>query len=209
MKINFLESKVNPQIRFLGGILTFPAIFLSINSIWLIPISCGIGIVALLTGFKIRFRSILNFTLMICFFYLLSPVGRVLFSIPWFYGHSFPVTLGALVMGLKKASFLLALVFLSGASISSDIYIPGKWGKGIRQVFIYYNNLLNNRKKINLKQPVVFFDNILLNLDNLEELETLNKEKIGVNRWAVLYFLIVFSVGWGGALLKYLSLVKV
>lgn len=91
---------------------------------------------------KLKFLPPLIIFVSIVFFSLLQPFGKVLFSV-----FSFDITWGALVSGIKRASILTIMVFVSRLFVSRSFKIPGKAGEFMNTVF-YYLGLLT-QKKIN------------------------------------------------------------
>ncbi|QTQ15038.1 hypothetical protein HRQ91_11520 [Treponema parvum] len=80
----------------------------------------------------------------IVFFSLLSPAGRVMFSI-----GGFSVTDGALQNGLHRSGLLCGMVFLSQFAVSPKLHLPGRIGFFLSRVFIYFDRL--TEKNISFK----------------------------------------------------------
>ena len=74
--------------------------------------------------------------LSVTIFSLLSPFGKVLFSI-----NNWKITEDALKAGLFKSGILLGMVFISQCSVDKNLHIPGKLGKFIAEVFKYFDKL--------------------------------------------------------------------
>lgn len=76
----------------------------------------------------------------IVLFNLFQAHGKVLLS---FWG--FDITSGALLSGIKRASILTGMVFISKLIVSSSFRLPGKWGAALDHIF-YYLAMLTEKK---------------------------------------------------------------
>jgi len=88
-------------------------------------------------------------TLSLVFFSLLSPFGKVWFSI-----GKFPITEGAFFLGINKALVLCGMVFISQLATSFPFQIKNSFGKLISEVFQWFNIFSSmekeDRKKMGL-----------------------------------------------------------
>lgn len=73
-------------------------------------------------------------TLSLVIFSLLSPFGKVWFSI-----GNFTITEGAFLLGLKKSFVLCGMVFISQIATSFEFNIKGNFGKMISEVFYWFS----------------------------------------------------------------------
>ena len=84
-------------------------------------------------GFRIKaFLTPLFLFCSIVFFNLFQAYGKVLFTVV-----GFEVTSGALYSGIKRASILTGMVFVSKLIVSSSFRLPGNWGQRLDQIFYY------------------------------------------------------------------------
>lgn len=84
-------------------------------------------------GFRIKaFLTPLFIFCSIVFFNLFQAYGKVLFTVV-----GFEVTSGALYSGIKRASILTGMVFVSKLIVSSSFRLPGNWGQRLDQIFYY------------------------------------------------------------------------
>lgn len=88
---------------------------------------------------KIKFHRLLILAIVVTFLQLLTPNGKILFSI-----GKFNVTLGALTSGLIKSGILIFLQLLSKLIVSFNIRFPGKTGAFLTDVFFIYNKLTDD-----------------------------------------------------------------
>ena len=127
-----------------------------------IAILWGIVFILALTVFiirkKIRILPSFIMTVTIVVFALLVPNGKILFRI-----RNFPVTQGALFSGLYKSAVLLITVFTSRIFISSKLNFPGKAGRLISKIFIYYGRFTS--EKINLDRKNITVSNLISSID--------------------------------------------
>lgn len=116
----------------------------------------------------IRWLPLLLVIVMVTFFSLLSPEGKLLGE---FLGLH--ITLGALEAGLFRSGILVFLQLFSKISISSKIPLPGKAGKFIKAVFADYEKLTSEKfllKDKKLKGIMEAIDERLLTVWNEENL---------------------------------------
>lgn len=154
---NNYNSKKSDIIQFICFLISLPAFFLQKNILFLWLLVGVFFIVQAIIWRRIRIMPTLIIVFSVVFFNIFQASGKV-----FFYVFSFPVSLGALKIGLKKSAFLVGMIYLSRYGISKTISFPGLAGKLLTQVF-YYFNVLNDkilfyksqaRKK---KQPLRLF----------------------------------------------------
>ena len=140
-------------------------------------------------------------TLSLVFFSLLSPFGKVWFSI-----GNFTITEGAFLLGLKKSFVLCGMVFISQIATSFEFNIKGNFGKMISEVFYWFSIFsdfskkaksesklqINEKKKSKLS--LKFIDEYLCELYFEEKQEKNNNahktEESGEKFWTILLILL-------------------
>ena len=125
-----------------------------------------------LLGYRPWWHSIIMLLIVLVFFHLLLPSGKLLWEVnipPYFH---FALTQGALERGLGKAFFLLNLIQMSRFAVSPELRLPGRLGYMIQLVFFYYQKLLNSPIKFRGTKPFSSLDTILCSV--------LGKESIAV-----------------------------
>ena len=90
-------------------------------------------------------------------FNLAAPGGRVLLEL-----GAFPVTEGALRVGLTKAFSLTSLLLLSKVGIRRDLELPGTLGRLLTLTLAYVRFLLDADVKLLARDPVGRLDRLLL-----------------------------------------------
>ncbi len=99
-----------------------------------------------LLGYRPWWHSIIILLIVLVFFHLLLPSGKLLWEINIVYFH-FTLTQGALERGFGKAFFLLNLMQMSRFAISTELRLPGRLGQMMQLIFFYYQKLLNSPTK--------------------------------------------------------------
>lgn len=94
---------------------------------------------------KVRILPSVFLTIFITLFALLTPNGKILYSI-----GNFRITEEALLTGLQKSARLVGMVFLSQFAISPRLNLPGKLGKFLHEVFAIFDSF--TAEKIQFKR---------------------------------------------------------
>ena len=125
-------------------------------------------------------------TLSLLFFSLLSPFGKVWFSI-----GSFPITEGSFFLGLKKSFVLCGMVFVSQIATSFQFHFNNWFGKLISDVFAWFNLFSSmdqkTRKKMGLN--LISIDNYISSIYNNEDIKPenimnlYNKKETNSKKW--------------------------
>ena len=87
---------------------------------------------------------------------LLVPYGKVLFDI-W----GWPITEGALRMGLSRGILLLGLLYLSRISVVQGLSLPGKAGQGVSRVFFYLDRFSEHCSEVSVRDLPASLDKLL------------------------------------------------
>jgi len=128
---------------------------------------------ALLSGRKFRLLPNVILLVSVSLAHTLQPNGLQLFTI-----GSFPITLGALIIGAKKALLLISFMYVSHYMMKYRPRIPGKVGKLLSMQFYYYDKLTSNWHSIEPKKPLIqAIDSLLIRVsDNSEEVTVQDSE---------------------------------
>lgn len=99
-----------------------------------------------------KFRLLPNIILLISISiaHIFTPSGLVLFSIA-----SYPITLGSITIGAKKALLLISFIYASHYMMSTRQQIPGKLGHIISLQFYYFDQLTTRWNKLEKKRPLI------------------------------------------------------
>ncbi len=138
------------NVRLYMGLLALPSILLQ-DSIVGIAIQAGYVIMLALTHGR-RFRLLPNIILLasVSSAHLLQPHGLHLFSI-----GDFPITVGALLLGARKAFTLIALLYLSHYMVTGRPQFPGRLGKLVSLQFYYFDRITTSWRSISPKRPFI------------------------------------------------------
>ncbi|MDD3823208.1 MAG: hypothetical protein WCY74_04935 [Sphaerochaetaceae bacterium] len=150
------------QATLLMGILSLPALLLQDN---LLGIACQVlYVIFLAIGRGRKFRILPNLILLISVSsaHLLQPNGLHLVSL-----GGFSVTLGALLLGARKALTLMGLLYLSHFMVSGRPEFPGKLGKLVAMQFYYFEKITTGWRSIQPKRPFIgAIDRLMLLLED-------------------------------------------
>lgn len=125
----------------LSLLLIFPLVFQK-NLVILFIQFILVIIFAFIRKKRVKILPSFFITLSLVFFSLLSPFGKVWFSI-----GNFTITEGAFLLGLKKSFVLCGMVFISQIATSFEFNIKGNFGKMISEVFYWFSIFSDFSKK--------------------------------------------------------------
>ncbi len=156
MVVRLLRDKINPIHLFVTGMLCIPG-YLFQDTLWVRLVQVGVfGLLATMNGKRIKWLYFVGMVVSIAFFNLLTPIGRVLYRI-----GPFIVTAGALEQGILKGMTIVGLVFISLFSIRPDLKLPGRLGGLIGWVFLYYERILEGKRKLQARHLISSIDEVL------------------------------------------------
>ncbi|MGN0740488.1 MAG: hypothetical protein ACI4LX_09995 [Treponema sp.] len=119
------------------------------KAIVLWSINLLLALLCILRKRKIKVVPVLCLVFFIVLFSLLTPGGKILFSV-----GRLNVTQGAIEDGLLKSGILVMLQFLSKFFISAKIKFPGRLGSFITEVFFIYERLSSENFIANAKSAL-------------------------------------------------------
>ncbi len=162
--MNKLFKKINPNILFITSIMCLPAVFFVQNTAFTWAICFLFMFLVILKKKSIKLLPSIIIFLSIVFFNLLTPSGKIVFTI-----GSIKITEGALLFGLQRAGILLSMVFISQYAISKNLHIKGTVGIFINNMFYYFDKLTEHKSKFTIKKPFESIDSILIEVYNDDE----------------------------------------
>jgi len=159
---------------------------------------------ALASGKRVSLGYFVFLVASVVVFHLFLPVGKVWFSVgPW------PVTEGAFFLGLGKGMTFAGLVFVSLASISRDLRLPGRFGALWGQTFSWYEQLMDQRSALKPRALLMSIDRLLerlyptrgtLGTVPVAEAPRPNLARTGVGGWVLIALTLtpalLISVAW-------------
>ncbi|WGK69418.1 Gx transporter family protein [Candidatus Haliotispira prima] len=157
-------------LRFGFGVLSLALMF-GLNK--LEPIYLGFELLLFIglnlqLGYRPWWRSMFTLFVVLVFFHLLLPSGRLLWELDQGPIH-WRLTQGALERGIGKAFFLLNLIQISRFAVSPALRLPGRPGHIVQLVFRYYEGFLNCPVKFRGSKPFASLDAMLCLSKNLPE----------------------------------------
>ncbi len=183
------------NIRLFTGLVALPAILLQDNPLGVMLQAIYVIILALTHGRKFRLLPNLILMLSVSSAHLLQPNGYLIVSI-----GSFPITLGALLLGLRKAFTLIALLYLSHYMVTGRPEFPGRLGKVISLQFYYFDKITSGWREITPKRPFIkAVDTLMLNLteEKAASIMSIGKDEVVFNRRELLENILHTVVLWG------------
>ena len=164
------------NIRLAFGLAALPAILLQNNLIGILIQTIYVIILAVLHGRRFRALPNLILLLSVSAAHILQPNGLLLFTI-----GSFPVTLGALLIGSRKACTLIALLYLSHYMVSGKPRFPGRIGSLVSLQFTYFDAISTTWHTITPKRPLIgAIDTLLLRMSETRTPAPLKQEQTRV-----------------------------
>lgn len=159
IEIAFFRKHFSPLHLFLLGLFLIPALMFHTSLTVKVGQVLVFALLAVLAGKRVRFLYFFMLIGSITVFNLLSPWGAVLFSL-----GPFVVTEGALEGGLLKGFTIAGLVFISLFSIRPELKIPGRLGSLLAKMFLYFERVLEGKKKVEPRRFIGSIDEILTGL---------------------------------------------
>lgn len=153
------------NLRLTAGLLALPAILLQDNTFGVMIQALYVITIAIMHGR--RFRLLPNIILLISVSsaHILQPNGLLLFSL-----GDFPITAGAMILGMRKAFTLIALLYLSHYMVTGKPQFPGTLGRLISLQFYYFDKITSGWKTISPKRPFIgAIDTLMLSLSDGDE----------------------------------------
>lgn len=161
-------------LNLISGAFIILGILLSTSLILQLIIAIYVIILASNKGRKFRLLPNIILLISISLAHTFTPSGLVLFSI-----GSYPITLGSLTLGAKKALLLISFIYASHYMMSTRQQIPGKLGYIISLQFYYFDQLTTRWNKIEKKKPLIqAIDQLLLGLEDEIDNQPLNNGEI-------------------------------
>jgi len=143
----------NPALRLSLGLLLTLALMFSPD----LRFQAALSIILVITDrSRIRIIPTLVMSASIISFNLLMPFGRVIAT-----PAGFPLTEGALVLGIKKALALEGMLFISRWMLKPGIRLPGRSGSLVSQAFGILGHLTAERKKLDPNKLIESMDDIM------------------------------------------------
>ena len=132
-------------------------------------------VLAILTGRRFRLWPNLTVVAGVTLVHLISPLGRVIFSL-----GGWQITQGSLELGLFKGLMLVGLIYISRSFISPRLSLPGRAGALLGLTFAYFEALTESRGFFKPRDPWQSTDRRLLKIWRDSELGGERRETVKV-----------------------------
>lgn len=191
--MNKLYNHIAPIPLFICTLSCLPALLFQQNLAFLwINVLLFLILSSIKKG-QLRIMPPIIIFLSIIFFSILTPNGRVLFSI-----GTLRVTEDALLRALEKSGILLGMVFVSQYAVSRSLQLPGNIGKFISHMFLFFDTFSEGKKTFNVKTPFQSIDERLLAVYTQDETYNTHKTPIHYSPFSwiicILPILIVYTL---------------
>lgn len=148
------------NLPLISGLFMLPALvfqqdllFLGIQTLFLVMLQP-------ILGKRIRVLPNLIMISTITALNLVQPYGRVLAE-----PFGFPVTVGALELGMRRSFMLISLIYLSKFMVIGSPRFPGRLGEMLSLQFSYYQGFLSTPVSLRPSQIIRSLDQLLLSLE--------------------------------------------
>lgn len=191
---NFFAANTNPLHLFLTSAVILPAyLFQDALSIRIAQVLL-FAVLSTVAGKRIKWMYFVVIVSSITFFNLLTPMGRVLFSI-----GPFTVTEGALENGVMKGFTVVGLVFISLFSVRPELELPGRLGGLLVRVFYYFERIVETkRRRLEARRLIGSIDDILESLYSPGRPQEPPTGRVAATtRAGVVFMAAVIAVNWG------------
>ncbi len=182
------------DLRLITGLLVLPAFLLQPTLTGSIILAVLFIIYAVVHNRSFRLLPNLILLFSVVFANLLQKNGLVLTEV-----FGYPITLGALRIGVKKACTLIGMIYLSQFMVSNKPQLPGRMGNLISLQLYYFQRLTELWKNKNGEEKGFFtrLDRILFSLDSIRRKEIKPKKIYSENNWSIWYLFLIL-ISWGG-----------
>ena len=160
-------------LRLISGALLIIAVLIADSLTQKFLITAILIVLAILSGKKFKILPNLILLVSLSLAHTLQPNGLVLITI-----GQFPITLGAMIIGAKKALLLISFIYASHYMMSSRPQIPGKLGNLLSLQFYYFEKLTSAWDVIEHKRPIIkAIDQLLFSIERNSTITPLEKRE--------------------------------
>jgi len=200
----WFDRRVSPSFLLITGLLLAPAIILQQNlAVKSVQTGLFLGL-ALLSVSDGKRRLVIGSCIFIAttiIVNLFSPVGRVILQI-----GVLRITLGALQVGISKATTLASLLYLSRICVRPSVRLPGVLGCYVSETFAYLGKLLARRERVSRHNLVQSLDEQFESIFNSEDEQPAGLPRSGNTVIGVLVLTTILIVNWGALFFPFSTL---
>jgi hypothetical protein len=164
----------SPRELFVCGALLFPPFLLQQDVIVRACLIAAFMVLNALAGKRVRLLQFAVVAAGIVLFNLVLPTGKVLAS-----PLGIPVTQGALMSGLMKATAMTGLIVLSQFSIRPSLRLPGRFGGLVGKSLLYFEAIMSERRSIDRTDIIGSIDALLISVGSTAQVPGAVSEPAG------------------------------
>jgi hypothetical protein len=205
---SWFDRRVSPSFLLITGLLLAPSIILQHNlvvkSVQTL-VFLGFALLSVSTG---KHRLVVGSCILIAttiIVNLFSPVGQLIVRI-----GPLRITLGALRLGISKATTLASLLYVSRFCVRPTVRLPGVLGRYVAETFSYLNKLVAGGKRLNRHNLVQSLDAHFERIfkggrsgHNASEVDEVRKVNTPVG---VLLLVLLLITNWGAVFFSFSGL---
>lgn len=152
------------NVRLLAGLAMLPALlFQESLGAQFLQVAYAV-MLALMYGRRFKLGPNLIVLLSVTAAHVFQPNGLHLLNV-----FSFPVTAGALLIGVRKALTLIGMLYLSQFMVTGKPRLPGRLGALLSLQFTYFDRITKRWEGFDKRHPLASLDTLLLSFDHTEE----------------------------------------
>jgi len=186
-----VSSGASLDLRLLTGFAVLPALLFQQQLTGTLVIAVLAVAAALAHGKRFRLLPNLLLIVSVTLANLMQKNGLVLTEI-----FGYPITAGALGLGLKKAFTLIGMIYLSQYMVSARPSLPGSIGMLVSRQLYYFERITELWKGSGSTGVIARIDELLFSLDAIEETQ---QESSATHHVLMqpLWSLLLISISWG------------
>jgi hypothetical protein len=200
----WFARQVTPSFLLSTGLLLAPAIILQQNlAVKSVQAGLFLGL-ALLSVSVGKRRLVIGSCIFIAttiIVNLLTPAGRVILRI-----GLLRITLGALQVGISKATTLASLLYLSRICVRPSVRLPGVPGRYVSETFTYLGKLLARRERVSRHNLVQSLDEQFESIFESDDQQPAGLPRAGNTVIGLLVLATLLLVNWGALIFPFSTL---
>jgi hypothetical protein len=201
---SWVDRRVSPSFLLITGLLLAPAIILQQNlAVKAVQTGLFLGL-AVLSVSAGRRRLIIGsciFMVTTIVVNLFSPVGQVIVRI-----GPLRITMGALRLGISKATTLASLLYVSRICVRTSVRLPGRLGQYVSQTFAYLGKMLARGERVSRHNLVQSLDEQFESIFNSGGQHPADLPTAGNTVIGMLVLVLLLILNWGALFFPFSSL---
>ncbi|MDR1894212.1 MAG: hypothetical protein LBQ61_05915 [Spirochaetales bacterium] len=157
-------KRLKPEFLFVCGLVIMICFIFQGNLIFRAFQVFLFVLLSLLLGKRFKLLPNLIMLLSVTLIYLITPRGRILFSL-----GGWAITQGSLFLGLYRGLLLVGLIYVSRCFISPRLKLPGIIGSLLGDTFSCFELINENKNLFSLRRPFVSLDEMMIKISRQRE----------------------------------------